>query len=116
MHFQSSNGKVCKKSKNFLAEIIHFLFFKCSKLKKEQNHHVQTTHFKLSSRVIQEISDCFVVGLRWQMNAVHIIHDVCEVYLTSLFTDSNLVAIHAGHVTVNKKDIELVRRLRGETE
>ena len=50
------------------------------------------------------------------MNAVHIIHGVCEVYLTSVFANSNLAVIHAGRVTVNKTDIELVRRLREETK
>ena len=56
----------------------------------------------LSSKVIWEISDDFVFSLRWQMNAVCILHEVCEFYLTSLFADSNLAVIHAGHLTVKK--------------
>ena len=37
-----------------------------------------------------------------------------EAYLVSLFEDTNLAAIHAKRVTIQKKDIKLARRLRGE--
>ena len=35
-------------------------------------------------------------------------------YLVGLFEDANLCAIHANRVTVQKKDLELARRIRGE--
>jgi histone H3/H4 len=31
-----------------------------------------------------------------------------------LFDDANLCAIHAGRITVNPKDIQLARRIRGD--
>ena len=37
-----------------------------------------------------------------------------EAYLTSLFEDTNLCAIHAKRVTIMPKDIQLARRIRGE--
>ena len=43
--------------------------------------------------VIREISDDVSPGLRWQVNSVRILH-VSEVYMISLFVDSNLAAIH----------------------
>lgn len=40
--------------------------------------------------------------------------EAAEVYLTCLFEDTNLAAIHAKRVTIFPKDIQFVRRLRGE--
>ncbi|KHC28482.1 histone, partial [Candida albicans P76067] len=37
-----------------------------------------------------------------------------EAYLVGLFEDTNLCAIHAKRVTIQKKDMQLARRLRGE--
>ena len=47
--------------------------------------------------------------------AIQILHEVCEMYLCSLFMDSNLAAIHAGRVMVKPSDIQLVRHIRGDT-
>jgi len=38
-----------------------------------------------------------------------------EAYLVGLFEDTNLAAIHAKHVTIMPKDIQLARRIRGES-
>ena len=40
--------------------------------------------------------------------------EAAEAYLTGLFEDTNLCAIHANRVTVMKKDMELARRIRGD--
>ncbi|VDO32090.1 unnamed protein product [Haemonchus placei] len=40
--------------------------------------------------------------------------EATEVYLTCMFEDTNLAAIHARRVTIMPKDISLVRRIRGE--
>uniref|UniRef100_A0A4X1STA5 Core Histone H2A/H2B/H3 domain-containing protein n=2 Tax=Sus scrofa TaxID=9823 RepID=A0A4X1STA5_PIG len=37
-----------------------------------------------------------------------------EAYLVGLFEDTNLCAIHAKHVTIMPKDLQLARRIRGE--
>ena len=37
-----------------------------------------------------------------------------ESYLTGLFEDTNLCAIHAGRVTIMAKDVSLARRIRGD--
>ena len=42
------------------------------------------------------------------------LQEVAEAYLVSLFEDSNLCVIHAKHVTIMPKDIQLARRIRGE--
>lgn len=42
------------------------------------------------------------------------IQEAAEIYLTCLFEDTNLAAIHAKRVTIFPKDMQFVRRLRGE--
>jgi histone H3/H4 len=46
--------------------------------------------------------------------AVQALQEAAEAYLTGLFEDSNLCAIHAGRVTIMTKDMQLARRIRGE--
>jgi len=41
------------------------------------------------------------------------LQEAAEAYLVSLFEDTNLAAIHAKRVTIQPKDIQLARRLRG---
>ncbi|KAG0675279.1 alpha-1,2-mannosyltransferase (Kre5) [Kluyveromyces marxianus] len=52
--------------------------------------------------------------LRFQSSAIGALQESVEAYLVSLFEDTNLAAIHAKRVTIQKKDIKLARRLRGE--
>ncbi|PIO56643.1 core histone H2A/H2B/H3/H4, partial [Teladorsagia circumcincta] len=51
---------------------------------------------------------------RWQSNALLALQEAAEVYLTCLFEDTNLAAIHARRVTIMPRDISLVRRIRGD--
>jgi histone H3/H4 len=43
------------------------------------------------------------------------LQEAAEMYLTLLMEDSNLLAIHAKRCTVMVKDMQLARRIRGET-
>lgn len=52
--------------------------------------------------------------LRFQSSAIGALQESVEAYLVSLFEDTNLCAIHAKRVTIQSKDIQLARRLRGE--
>ncbi|GAA5907527.1 hypothetical protein JCM8208_001405 [Rhodotorula glutinis] len=67
-------------------------------------------------RLVREI--CSDVGetLRWQASALGALQEAAEDYLVALFEDTNLCAIHAKRVTVQPKDMQLARRLRGETK
>ncbi|VDM63721.1 unnamed protein product [Angiostrongylus costaricensis] len=71
-------------------------------------------------RVIREVAKevCLKRGMkeeyRWQANALLALQEATEVYLTCLFEDTNLAAIHAHRITIMPKDMQLVRRLRGE--
>ncbi|CAM9019808.1 unnamed protein product [Wickerhamomyces anomalus] len=65
-------------------------------------------------RLVREIAQDFKTDLRFQSSAIGALQESVEAYLVSLFEDTNLAAIHAKRVTIQKKDIQLARRLRGE--
>ncbi|KAI8057427.1 histone H3 [Thamnidium elegans] len=65
-------------------------------------------------RLVREIAQDFKTDLRFQSSAIGALQEASEAYLVSLFEDTNLAAIHAKRVTIQPKDIQLARRLRGE--
>ncbi|OQE25470.1 hypothetical protein PENSTE_c006G03929 [Penicillium steckii] len=65
-------------------------------------------------RLVREIAQDFKSDLRFQSSAIGALQESVEAYLVSLFEDTNLCAIHAKRVTIQSKDIQLARRLRGE--
>ena len=65
-------------------------------------------------RLVREISNDFKTDLRFQGSATLALQEASESYLVGLFEDSNLLAIHGKRVTIQAKDIQLVRRIRGE--
>ncbi|GAB7351595.1 hypothetical protein MBLNU459_g2217t1 [Dothideomycetes sp. NU459] len=64
-------------------------------------------------RLVREIAQDFKSDLRFQSSAIGALQESVEAYLVSLFEDTNLCAIHAKRVTIQSKDIQLARRLRG---
>ena len=70
------------------------------------------------ARLIKEIAqDLSTKGgnLRFQSGALMALQEAAEAYLVQLFEDCVLCAIHARRVTVMPKDLNLARRIRGET-
>lgn len=65
-------------------------------------------------RLVREIAQDFKDDLRFQSHAILALQEAAEAYLVSLFEDTNLCAIHAKRVTIQPKDIQLARRIRGE--
>ena len=63
---------------------------------------------------MREIAQDFKTDLRFQANAVLALQEASEAYLVSLMEDTNLCTIHAKRVTIQPKDIQLARRIRGE--
>ena len=74
-----------------------------------QDYKKECKHIKLLQFTRLKIS----LG-RWQSLALEALRTAAEDYLVKMFEDANLVCIHAKRVTVMPKDIQLVRRLRGE--
>ena len=67
----------------------------------------------------QKLSDadketCFIP--RWASSAVKALHEVAKDYLITLLEDANLLAIHAKRVTLQLRDIQLTRRIRGDKD
>eukprot|EP00966_Prymnesium_polylepis_P081349 1884577-Prymnesium_polylepis.1 len=54
-------------------------------------------------------------GYRFQCAAFVALQEAAEAYLVGLFEDTQIAAIHAKRVTIMPKDMQLARRIRGET-
>jgi len=52
--------------------------------------------------------------VQFQSTAVLALQEAVESYLTQLFEDTNLCALHAKRVTIMPKDIQLAYRIRGD--
>ena len=65
-------------------------------------------------RLVREIAQEFKADLRFQSAAILCLQEAAENYLTNLFEDTNLCAIHAKRVTIQPKDMKLALRIRGE--
>ena len=65
-------------------------------------------------RLVREIAQDFKADLRFQGSAVLALQEASEAYHIGLFEDTNLCAIHAKRVTIFPKDVQLVRRIRGD--
>ena len=85
---------------------------------REIKKYQKATNFMLAKapfqRFIRAICDGIDGQLRFQSQALLALQEAAESYLTGLFEDANLCAIHASRVTVMKKDLDLARRIRGE--
>lgn len=51
---------------------------------------------------------------KWGQLGVQSVQEAAENYLINLLEDTNLAAIHSNRITIQPKDMDLVRRLRGE--
>jgi len=66
------------------------------------------------ARLIREVQMSFTSqAYRWQAAACLALQEAAEAHLVGLFEDSNLCAIHNGRVTLQVKDMQLARRIRG---
>lgn len=62
-------------------------------------------------RVVREIAQNMKPEVRFQGEAVLALQEASEAFLTQLFADANLCALHAKRVTVSNNDIKLAKRL-----
>ena len=52
--------------------------------------------------------------IRYQASAIAAMQEGTEAYLVGLLEDTGLEAIHRKRVTIMPKDLQIVRRIRGE--
>merc|ERR1711959_499616 len=65
-------------------------------------------------RLVRNICANIDSDLRFQAQGLLALQEAAEAYMVGIFEDSNLCCIHANRVTVQKKDMELARRIRGD--
>lgn len=65
-------------------------------------------------RLVREVAQEYKTDVRFQSTAVLALQEAAEAYLTGLFEDTNLLAMHAKRVTIMPHDMQLARRIRGE--
>ena len=58
----------------------------------------------------------FGVGFRVTPAMMMALQEAAEAYLVQLLEDSNLCAIHAKHITIQPKDMQLARQIHGERQ
>jgi len=67
------------------------------------------------ARLCREIADVYLKNCKFQGAALLALQEAAEYYLVDLFEHTNLAAIHAKRVSIFPKDMQLARRIRGET-
>ena len=71
---------------------------------------------RLVREITQSLSRVRGAEIRYQSAALYAMQEATEAYLVQLFEDCVLCAIHAKRVTVMPKDMNLARRIRGDTQ
>ena len=66
--------------------------------------------------LVRKILQGYGVGYRVTLAMMMALQEVAEAYLVQLLEDSNMCAIHAKHITIQPKDMQLARRIRGERQ
>jgi len=70
---------------------------------------------RLVREVCNNVASNSMQDLRFQAVAILALQEAAEAYLTTLFEDTVLCAIHAKRVTIMPKDMQLTQRIRGGT-
>ena len=68
---------------------------------------------RLVREIMQGLSEKYH-DFRYQGQALLALQEACEYYLVRLFEDTQLCAIHGKRITIQPKDMDLARRIRGE--
>ena len=66
-------------------------------------------------RIVREILQREYASHLIQASAVLALHEAVEAYIICLMEDTNLYVIHAKQVKILPKDMQLVRRIHGES-
>ena len=65
-------------------------------------------------RVVREIAQKHMEGLRFQSAAIMALQEAGEAFLVGIMEQANFCMIHAKRVTIMPRDIQLARRIRGD--
>ena len=85
---------------------------------REIRHYQRATNLLIPratfARVAADILATIDSSKKLQPNAVEALQNVTEAFVVDLLSDANACAVHAKRVTLQVKDIQLARRIRGE--
>ena len=99
-------------------QVLHWRYRPRMMALKEIRHYQKFTGFLIRKlpfqMLVREITVEVAQEMRFQSLVLLALQEAAEAYLMGLFEDANLCAIHARHVTIMPKDIQLARRIRGE--
>ena len=88
------------------------------KAMQEVMHYQKTTELLIQKvsfqRVVRELCAQIQNHIRFESQALLALQEAAESYLVGLFEDANLCTAHAKRITVQTRDIDLSRRIRGE--
>ena len=108
----------CHKARLKGQQVVHHRFHPGMMALKEIRHYQKFTGFLIRKlpfqRLVQEITIEVAQEMRFQSSVLLALQEAAEAYLMGLFEDTNLCTIHARHVTILPKDIQLARRIHGE--
>ncbi len=81
--------------------------------------HSRQLQVHINCRLVKEIvqeeaNERNHLGFRITADALTALHSSAEAYLVGLLKDANLITLHSHRVTLQPKDIQLARRIRGE--
>lgn len=63
-------------------------------------------------RLVREIAQKFQIDFRFQTSTLLALQEASETYLTDLFENTNLCAVHGKRTTIKSEDMRLARRIR----
>ena len=81
------------------------------KFQKSTDQLIQKLPFR---RLVRELALDIDNQKRFQESALRAIQEAAEAYIVSLLEEANLCAIHAKRITIQPKDLQLAKRLRGQ--
>ena len=93
------------------------------RLQKKTNLLIQRAPFQRLVREIMQRESAKAIAsnpaaneeiYRIKRDALLALQEAAEAYITQLFEDTNLAAIHAKRVTIMPKDMQMVQKIRGD--
>ena len=101
---------------------VKYMYFAYFRLVREITFREHKKHFNKTATAPDLMEEELGQGkrnkcpLRWTKGAIKALHEGAEAYMVALLEDANLLAIHARRITLQPRDIQLVRCIRGDID
>lgn len=111
LRFDPRNRAVQKNNRKLNLNLMHD--YERKQLQKKHFIIPKASFNRLVKSVTTEVSDNEFI--RWREEALGALQMAAEDFMTGMFEDAYLCALHAKRVTTMLKDFQLARRIRGKT-